>query len=860
MAKFCPICGKKLGLFSGKVIISNGTVCVTCWGRAGLSLDVKSLASAPLRTLAEVAALIDVGVAQAKAQQAGESLFDSCEEDYYPTEIAEPQKAKVSAPKKNSPTQPAKPIDIFIEVSEKNDVSFSCEGNPMITFDDLLEGKEMVIGDGYVVNASDRVLPEIRIACEFNPPIIEAGLLYYKEGSFSPKTECKIEIDDPPINLTAYAEIKRARKGSVKMTLFIGEEEIASAECKMQVKAPPAKKMEALMQAVMYEEEKNAPGPANIFLYARDSGTYEIDIMRKPELLYSMYSNDQEQLIDDVFIINDSNKTLKNVRFEATFTSDILSSVSVLLGNVGPGEHVNYEVDDPAIDVQKLQMLTDVETCSATYSLYVGTKKVAEATSSVTICPYDQWNAALVLLPAYMTPNHPDVIDLLHDASHWMLVNGMNPSLEGYQSDAKRVEEMVSGVFNAVKEAHIIYSNPPASFFGPQRIRLCEAVLEQKFATCLDMTVLFASCLESFGLHPVLITAPQHIFAGVWLSEDARLEKPIISDAALIQKFIEEGKLVAIECTEMTLGKECDYEKAKTTANKIIAVLAEHEVDDHACIDVRVVRRMGIRPLPMRAQRRAERSSAREEKRMPLTSEGTQKPSQAFEDTPKTVDTEEPQPITQPTPAEKDEDKAASSASMGGEPFNKAEDAAVYHVENYQIFEGDLGDITPDNFYDKSSKRRIKEAISEIVAVEGPISQPALTRAIVSSTSISRASKQISEYLDKMIVATDVKITRQDGVRFLWSPDSLPTDYVVYRFKEQRSPEDICKHELKNAVCCLIQEHGPLTREEIIRHMVKLFGYSRSSKRIEEGAAAAIKAARELKAIEQGVDKRFKLL
>lgn len=324
MAKFCPICGKKLGLFSGKVIISNGTVCVTCWGRAGLSLDVKSLASAPLRTLAEVAALIDVGVARAKAQQAGESLFDSCEEDYYPTEIAEPQKAKVSAPKKNSPTQPAKPIDIFIEVSEKNDVSFSCEGNPTITFDDLLEGKEMVIGDGYVVNASDRVLPEIRIACEFNPPIIEAGLLYYKEGSFSPKTECKIEIDDPPINLTAYAEIKRARKGSVKMTLFIGEEEIASAECKMQVKAPPAKKMEALMQAVMYEEEKNAPGPANIFLYARDSGTYEIDIMRKPELLYSMYSNDQEQLIDDVFIINDSNKTLKNVRFEATFTSDIL--------------------------------------------------------------------------------------------------------------------------------------------------------------------------------------------------------------------------------------------------------------------------------------------------------------------------------------------------------------------------------------------------------------------------------------------------------------------------------------------------------------------------------------------------------
>lgn len=192
MAKFCPICGKKLGLFSGKVVISNGAVCVTCWGRAGLSLDVKSLASAPLRTLAEVAALIDIGVAQTKARQTGESFFDTSEEDDHPAEIAEPQKAKVSTSKKNEPTQPAKPIDIFIEVSEKNDISFSCEGNPTITFDDLLEGKEMVIGDGYVINASDRVLPEIRIACEFNPPIIEAGLLYYKEGSFSPKQSARL--------------------------------------------------------------------------------------------------------------------------------------------------------------------------------------------------------------------------------------------------------------------------------------------------------------------------------------------------------------------------------------------------------------------------------------------------------------------------------------------------------------------------------------------------------------------------------------------------------------------------------------------------------------------------------------------
>lgn len=161
----------------------------------------------------------------------------------------------------------------------------------------------------------------------------------------------------------------------------------------------------------------------------------------------------------------------------------------------------------------------------------------------------------LIQLPAYMTPNHPNIISVLRNASKWMLVNGMNPSLEGYQSDGKRVEEMVGAVYNAVKEANIIYSNPPASFFGPQRIRLCETVFEQKFATCMDMTILFASCLESFGLHPVLITAPGHIFAGVWLTSKGKLQEPVVSDVKLIQKYIEDGQLVAVECTAMNAGK-----------------------------------------------------------------------------------------------------------------------------------------------------------------------------------------------------------------------------------------------------------------------------------------------------------------
>lgn len=448
----------------------------------------------------------------------------------------------------------------------------------------------------------------------------------------------------------------------------------------------------------------------------------------------------------------------------------------------------------------------------------------------MTICPYDQWNGALVLLPAYMTPNHPDIIGLLQQAARWMQKEGMNPSLEGYQGDAKRVEEMTMGVYNAIKEAGIIYSNPPASFFGPQRVRLGETVMQQKFATCMDITVLFASCLESFGLHPVLITAPAHIFAGVWLTSKGRCNEPVLSDTAQLRKLIKEKELVALECTAMTLGKNLSYKEAKKEAEEILKALDENKIPDNDCIDVQLVRNIGIRPIPMR------RNPAGV-----IAEPSVEAPAIASGEAP--AETEAAEAIEAAT-------VTTAAAAASAEPLR-------YIREEYRVFEKDLSQITIDNFYDRQTKKLIKEAISEIVQVEGPISQPALIRTLINSTGLGRAGKNISEHLDKLVATADVKITRQSGVRFLWNHGSNPADYHTFRFQEQRNTEDICKYELKNAVCCLLQENGPMTKEEITKAMVSLLGYSRSSHRIEECAADAIKAARELKAIEQNERKQF---
>lgn len=848
MAKECSICGKKLGFLAGKVTVSDGIVCDSCWFAAGLDLSINSMMTSNTRTVNQLRDMIEIEVLKRAAELTGRAdLAATAPQAKAPAEKTPAVKTK-PAPK--AETTDAKPVDIILEVGRDRKVNFQCVGRPVINLEDLIQGNEMIIGDGFIHNQSKETLPDVRIACEFQPAIVDPGLLYYEEGTFTAGVEGKFEIDDPPVNLEEYAKIKRTRNGKIRFTLFMGEHEVGTAECSMRVKPAPEEEMQKYMKSVMYETEKNASGPVNVFLYARADGTFDEDLMRRPDLLYAMYANGQEQLIGDVYVANETGKKLKNIQFRADFTSDILEPVDVFLGDVPAGENIVFEVDDPAINLRKLEQITEIETCTATYTLTVNGKKVSEACGRVTICPYDQWNGALVLLPAYMTPNHPDIIGLLQQAARWMQNEGMNPSLEGYQGDAQRVEEMTMGVYNAIKEAGIIYSNPPASFFGPQRVRLGETVMQQKFATCMDITVLFASCLESFGLHPVLITAPAHIFAGVWLTSKGRCSEPVISDTAQLRKFIKEGKLVALECTAMTLAKNLSYKEAKKEAEEILKALDENKIPDNDCIDVQLVRNIGIRPIPMR--------------RNPAGVIAEPAAETATKEKPATEAVAKEKPVAEVAAKEKpvapeisEVTEAMEAAATVKTPTAASAEPLRYIREEYRVFEKDLSQITIDNFYDRRTKKLIKDAISEIVQVEGPISQPALIRTLINSTGLGRAGKNISEHLDKLVATADVKITRQSGVRFLWNHGSDPAEYHTFRFREQRNTEDICKYELKNAVCCLLQENGPMNKEEITKAMVSLLGYSRSSHRIEECAADAIKAARELKAIEQNDRKQF---
>ena len=71
MAKECSICGKKLGFLSGKVAVSDGIVCDSCWLAAVLELSFNSLMTSITRTVNLLLDMIVIEVLKRAAELTG---------------------------------------------------------------------------------------------------------------------------------------------------------------------------------------------------------------------------------------------------------------------------------------------------------------------------------------------------------------------------------------------------------------------------------------------------------------------------------------------------------------------------------------------------------------------------------------------------------------------------------------------------------------------------------------------------------------------------------------------------------------------------------------------------------------------
>ncbi len=93
-----------------------------------------------------------------------------------------------------------------------------------------------------------------------------------------------------------------------------------------------------------------------------------------------------------------------------------------------------------------------------------------------------------------------------------------------------------------------------------QKVRLSGIIKEQKLGTCLDLAFAYCRCLETAGLHPMVVVIKGHAFAGCWLEEESFAEC-VQDDMSALTKRIAHGinEICVVETTAFTAGKEMNF-------------------------------------------------------------------------------------------------------------------------------------------------------------------------------------------------------------------------------------------------------------------------------------------------------------
>jgi len=237
-----------------------------------------------------------------------------------------------------------------------------------------------------------------------------------------------------------------------------------------------------------------------------------------------------------------------------------------------------------------------------TLSVWQGETEIFLERGSISILAFDEWGG-LAILPemtaAFVTPNHPNVSQVVREAADILSKWSGSSSFTAYQSkDPNRVRVQAAAIYAALQNRGIAYCVAPPSFeIIGQRVRLPETIFTHRMGNCLDLSLLYAACLEAIGLHPIIVYTEGHAFSGVWL-EDETFSESVQDDISVLTKRIAKGinQICVIESTALAEGNSINFDSA--------AVLAEAHLQDPSkfdcLIDIRRARAAAIRPLPLR--------------------------------------------------------------------------------------------------------------------------------------------------------------------------------------------------------------------------------------------------------------------
>jgi very-short-patch-repair endonuclease len=307
-------------------------------------------------------------------------------------------------------------------------------------------------------------------------------------------------------------------------------------------------------------------------------------------------------LIRELTLTNTSDQDWQDLSVSITSAPAFTLAWKQQAGQLAKGASCSLQQFPLQVQPQYLAELTERISGHLTITVMAGDTLIVEEHRNIDLLAYDQWSGTSLLpemTAAFITPNHPEIPAIIRKAAAILASWTGNPSFDAYQSrNPNRVRQQMAALYEAIASLQLIYCAVPASFEeSGQRVRLADTVLTQKLANCLDLSLLYAACLEAVGINPLVVIVKGHAFAGAWLIDESFADA-VNDDPSLISKRTADGigEMAVVECTCMNAGNNADFD----TAARLAEERMQQTEDFNLFIDVKRARSGRILPLPLR--------------------------------------------------------------------------------------------------------------------------------------------------------------------------------------------------------------------------------------------------------------------
>jgi len=325
----------------------------------------------------------------------------------------------------------------------------------------------------------------------------------------------------------------------------------------------------------------------------------EIRVELDPRINFAMQQNDVP-VVQTVHIDNTGDTPLHDLEFTITAEPAFAEPWRARIEAIPEGQTYNLRVEDFRLSPRYLGELTERVHGHLRFELRSQEETLAEVGHAVSLLAKDEWNGLRSLpeiLAAFVLPNHPVVARVLRRAADILGDWSGDPSLSGYQTGkSARTYEMAGAIYTALQQEKLTYINPPASFEQQgQRVRLPDRVLDQRMATCFDLALFAAACMEQAGLHPLVVLVEGHAFVGVWLHDEC-FPEPALEEPLLFRKRVDLKEIAVFDPTCVTSRPSPSFDGAVRKGLQELTDPARFQ----CAVDIRRARKGGITPLPER--------------------------------------------------------------------------------------------------------------------------------------------------------------------------------------------------------------------------------------------------------------------